>query len=80
MKTSVDSKQFDIAKVTFNGELQQIKDLSWNNLTSLTKSRLLKFMSDLLRMKQDYILTDNQELAVTSAEDRFIEYISRSNK
>ena len=80
MKTSVDSREFDIAKVSFNGELQQVKDLNWNELTSFTKARLLKFMSDLFILKQDYILTENQEMTVASAETRLIEYISRSNK
>lgn len=80
MKTSVDSREFDIAKVSFNGELRQVKDLNWNELTSFTKARLLKFMSDLLILKQDYILTENQEMTVASAETRLIEYISRSNK
>ena len=80
MKTSVDSRAFAIAKATFNGELQQVNDLNWNELTSFTKSRLLKFMSDLLILKHDYILTENQEMTVNSAETRLIEYISRSNK
>lgn len=80
MKTSIDSRNFHIAKVSFNGELQQVQDLNWNELTPFTKARLLKFMSDLLILKQDYRLTDNQESAVACAEARLIEYISRSNK
>lgn len=78
MKTSIDSRQFDIAKVTFNGELQQVQDLNWNELTDFTRSRLLKFMSDLLILRSDYILTDNQIMTVSSAEARLIEYISKS--
>lgn len=78
MKTSIDSRTFDIAKVTFNGELKQIEDLNWNELTPSTKACLLKFMSDLLVLKSDYILTDSQKMVVDHAERRLIKYISES--
>jgi hypothetical protein len=67
-------------KGTFNGELKQVDDLNWNELTSFTKSRLLKFMSELLILKHDYALTENQRTSVDNAEARLIEYISRANK
>ena len=37
MKTSIDSRQFDIAKVTFNGALQQVQDLNWKELKRFNK-------------------------------------------
>lgn len=79
-KIAVNGRVFAIAKVTFNGELKQVNDLNWNELTSFTKSRLLKFMSDLLILKHDYALTENQITTVNNAETRLIEYISRTNK
>lgn len=80
MKTSIDSRQFDIAKVTFNGALQQIQDLNWNELKDLTKSSLLKYMSDLLILRSDYILTEDQKMAIDIAEERLIKYISVYDK
>lgn len=80
IKEAVNGRVFAIAKVTFNGELKQVDDLDWNELTSFTKSRLLKFMSDLLILKHDYALTENQRTTVDNAEARLIEYISRANK
>lgn len=79
-KIAVNGRVFAIAKVIFNGELKQVNDLNWNELTSFTKSRLLKFMSDLLILKHDYALTENQRTTVDNAEARLIEYISRTNK
>lgn len=80
IKEAVNGRVFAITKVTFNGELKQVDDLNWNELTSFTKSRLLKFMSDLLILKHDYELTENQRTTVDNAEARLIEYISRANK
>lgn len=78
MKTNIDSRTFDIAKVTFNGELKQIEDLNWNELTPSTKARLMKFMSDLLILKSDYILTDHQKMVIDHAEGRLIKYIGEA--
>lgn len=80
MKTSIDSRQFDIAKVTFNGALQQVQDLNWNELKDLTKSSLLKYMSDLLILRSDYTLTEDQKMAIDIAEERLIKYISVYDK
>jgi hypothetical protein len=78
MKTSIDNRQFDIAKVTFNGALQQVQDLNWYELKDLTKSSLLKYMSDLLILRSDYILTEDQKRTIAIAEERLIKYISKS--
>lgn len=80
IKENINGRVFAIAKATFNGELKQVDDLNWNELTSFTKSRLLKFMSELLILKHDYALTENQRTTVDNAEARLIEYISRANK
>lgn len=80
MKTSIDSRTFQIAAVSFNGELKQVEDLNWDDLTPLTKSQLLKFMADLVIMKSDYILTEHQKMVIDYAEIRLIKYISESKK